>query len=84
MLALRPYGMGMLYSNTTAWAVPSSCGARLEFIMIRPDTCEVSETCQEPISPHCLGADFGEVVATKHCSVKKKGFSVKRGEAFSE
>ena len=31
-----------------------------------------------------LGADFWEVVAMKHFSVKKKGFSVERGEAFSE
>ena len=29
------------------------------------------------------GADVWEVVATKHVSVKKKVFSLKRGEAFS-
>ena len=29
-----------------------------------------------------LGADFWEGDATKHFSVKKKGFSVKRGEAI--
>ena len=33
--------------------------------------------------PWFLGADFWEGDATKHVSVKK-GFSVKRGEAFSE
>ena len=31
-----------------------------------------------------FGADFWEGDATKHLAVKKKVFSVKRGEAFSE
>ena len=31
-----------------------------------------------------VGADFGAGDPTKHFSVKKKGFSVKRGEGFSE
>ena len=31
-----------------------------------------------------IGADFWEGDPTKHFSVKKKGFSVKRGEGFSE
>ena len=31
-----------------------------------------------------LGADFWAEDATKRFSVKKKGFSVKRGEGFSE
>ena len=33
---------------------------------------------------HCIGADFWAGDPTKHFSVKRKGFSVKRGEGFSE
>ena len=34
--------------------------------------------------PHCVGADFWAGDPTKQFSVKKKGFSMKRGEGFGE
>ena len=43
---------------------------------------EFQGTRRLDLSVHTVGADFGEGDETKHFSVTKKGFSVKRGEAI--
>ena len=63
------------------------CGNRLR-VGVRASNASVSGVCVSGPSKvvgcrRCsIRADFGEGDGTKHFSVKKKGFSVKRGEAI--
>ena len=46
--------------------------------------CKSKTSIECKKAPFVIGVDLWEGDATKHFSVKEKGFSVKRGEAFSE